>query len=149
MKTKIIKVLALTSIALASFTFTACSDGDVETDPNTVTTPEAVENGTLPTEFCLFPTQPAASVSYTLVKKIKAKNGTYGSTNAAVPKAVTIAQKKGANAIMNFKTAQKFSIFPWRFMTPVATGKGIFISNTNGMSCQEMGGQTVNWYMNH
>lgn len=147
MKSKIASAIAFAATVCAALTFTACSDGDVDTAPANVATPTA--NGTLPTETCLFASTPRPGVEYVQVKKFKTIKGVYGSTSEVIPKAVAQIKMKGGNAAIMFKAGQAFSIFPWRFITPKATGTAIFITNTNGMSCQEMGGQTPEWYMNH
>jgi len=130
--------------AFAAITFTACSsEPKMSTDLPQVSDPSA-----LPQEFCYFDQEPNTNVTYQVIRKIKAKKGVYGSVSSVIPKAEDFVKKTGANAVMRFHAGQAFSIFPWRFISPVAKGVAIFITDTKGQSCQEMGGHTRDFYMN-
>lgn len=130
-----------TIAAIAAFSFTGCSNS-----PKPVTgLPEATNP---PQEFCFFDNTPNSDVEYTVARKVKILKGTYGSLNQVLPKVEPFVKGTNANAIMNFKLAQRFSIWPWRFVSPVATGKAILITDSKGMSCEEMGGHLEEYYAN-
>lgn len=95
-----------------------------------------------PQEFCYFDASPTSNVEYTIVRSVKVEKGTYGSVSEVIPKVQPYVENIGGNAIMNFRASQRFSILPWSFVSPVAMGKAIFITDTKGLSCEEMGGHS-------
>ncbi|MCF0222252.1 MAG: hypothetical protein HUK19_08165 [Fibrobacter sp.] len=120
--------------AVAALSLTACSSA-----PKPVAgLPEATNP---PQQFCFFESTPNSDVEFVNVRKVKLKKGVYGSVNQVIPRVKPYVETLGGNAIINFQAKQRFSIWPWRFMTPVAWGKAIRIIDSKGQSCEEMGGR--------
>lgn len=145
MKKKISSILSIVAFSFVALAFSACSDGadDVNVQPQQVTAPAVIDGNALPKETCFFQGMPSSDVQYTTLKKFKAKKGVYGSVSSVIPIATSRIKQLGGNAAINFHASQAFSIWPWRFISPVAKGRAIFIFNTNGKSCVEMGGKTA------
>lgn len=144
-KNKIASILSIAALTFVALTFSACSDGedDVNVQPQQVSAPTVIDGNALPKETCFFLGMPSSDVQYTTLKKFKVKKGLYGSVSDVIPHATAKIKQLGGNAAVNFHAGQAFSIFPWRFISPVAKGRAIFIFNTNGKSCVEMGGMTA------
>lgn len=130
------------ALAVTAIVISACGGND--NTPNvepTTTSASGIINP--PTEFCFFTSNPPAEgVEYQLLKNAKAAKGTYGSVTEVIPKFETRVQDLGGNAAINFKASQRFGWWIWRLVRPVASGRAINITNTNGLSCHDMGGLT-------
>lgn len=145
MKKKLTSILSIAAISFAALTFSACSGAPnhIYVEPHPSPAPATFDGSNLPKETCFFQDIPSDDVLYTVLKNFKAAKGIYGSISEVIPHATTKIKQLGGNAAINFLAWQKGSIFPWRFVSPYATGTAIFIFNTNGKSCTEMGGMTA------
>jgi len=115
------------------------------TEPN-VSTPDTVKpNISMPdtAEICFFSKDPPAGMQFEKVKRIKEAKGVYGGVSEVLPGFLSSVQEWGCNAVIRFTAAQRFSILPWRFMSPVAYGWGVKLENKKGLTCAEMGGKTM------
>jgi hypothetical protein len=115
------------------------------TEPN-VSTPDAVEpNISMPdtAEICFFSKDPPAGMQFEKVKRIKEAKGVYGGVSEVLPGFLSSVQEWECNAVIRFTAAQRFSILPWRFMSPMAYGWAVKLKNDKGLTCAEMGGKTM------
>ena len=115
------------------------------TEPN-VSTPNAVEPNISmsdTTEICFFPKDPPAGMQFEKVEKVKEAKGVYGGVSEVLPGFLSRVQELRCNAVIRFTAAQRFSILPWRFMSPIAYGWAVNLENDKGLTCAEMGGKTM------
>lgn len=144
------KVKNLFVLAVAAIVISACGGSD----PAPSVEPVANGNGgsgiiNKPTEFCYFiGGTPQGDVEFTLLKNVKVAKGTFGAVSSILPKFEEATIARGGNSVVNFAGSQRFGFWPWRFIRPVASGRAINITNTQGRSCKEMGGYNRNEIIN-
>lgn len=129
--------------AMVTVTFSACGGSDVQPEVNPTPMVSSSENATQLDEFCTFQAVPIGNVEYTMLKNVKAAKGVYGSVKDILPLFETRTKDRGGNAVVNFRSGQTFGFWPWNLVRPYAKGRAINITNTNGMTCKEMGGETM------
>lgn len=129
--------------AMAAVALTACGGSDVQPEINPAPMENTSENGSSSNEFCTFQAVPIGNVEYTMLKNVKAAKGVYGSVKDILPLFETRTKDRGGNAVVNFRSGQTFGFWPWNLVRPYAKGRAINITNTNGMTCKEMGGETM------
>lgn len=101
----------------------------------TVSAPESGEK-----TFCLFRGLPPSDLHYSVIRDLKVGKGTYGSVNDILPQFLNQAQAAGADAIVNYTGSQRFGLFPWRFIRPVARGTAIKWESDKPFDCVAVGG---------
>lgn len=136
----IMKLANILVLAVAAIVISACGGNNAA--PKTQPAPSSgIINP--PSEFCYFTSlEPQGGVEYELLRNVALGKGTYGSVKDVVPPFEELTVSRGGNAVINFTASQRFGFWPWRIVRPVARGRAIKITNTQGLSCKQMGGLT-------
>ncbi|HRE19004.1 MAG TPA: hypothetical protein PLW86_18365 [Rhodocyclaceae bacterium] len=93
--------------------------------------------------FCVIGGIPPDGTQYVRVRPVRAKKGTYGSVLDLLPSLVKEAYYKDkADAIIEFSGSQRYGVFIWRLVRPVATGVSIKWTGEKPLNCEQLGGMT-------
>ena len=93
-------------------------------------------------QVCLIQGLPAAGIKYTVLRKVTANKGTYGSVAEMLPPLASQALALGGSALINYNGGQRFGFWPWRMTHPVVTGTAIRWDGP-APDCVAAGGSTV------
>ena len=93
-------------------------------------------------QVCLIQGLPKAGFKYTVLQKVTANKGTYGSVAEMLPPLASQALALGGSALINYNGGQRFGFWPWRMTHPVVTGMAIRWDGP-APDCTAAGGSTV------
>ncbi len=134
------KITALIIMTFVAIILSACSGTNYIPEKDYAYT----EGNDRSLEFCFIKDElPQGNVEYSMLKNVKVGSNFYGSTGKVVAKLMKESIAKGGNAVVNFYAGQRFGFWPWRLVRPVARGRVIKITNANGLTCEEIGGKTI------
>jgi hypothetical protein len=127
---KMKKIILISLVSLFSLSFVYSND---------------VENQMQPTKdqlrkICLIKGQPPLEDRYTAVKQLKLGKHGYGGVAGIQPKFIELVRKFDGDAVINYRSGQRFGFWPWQIVRPVITGTVIKWEAPEQIDCIGMGG---------
>ena len=95
---------------------------------------------TKPQSICIIAGQPATGVEYEVLRRVKRGKNTYGSPAQVLPVFANQVRALGGDAVIGYRSGQRFGFWPWRVVRPVVYGTAVRWKAGQHIDCEALGG---------
>ena len=97
-------------------------------------------DGKTASSVCMIAGKPTHDVQYDVIRRVKRGKNTYGSPTQILPAFAAQVHTLGADAVIDYRSGQRFGFWPWRVVRPVVWGTAVRWNTGQQIDCQAVGG---------